>query len=227
VENLPKEIELIHMDSQEIIIRRTVGFIFEKYVSKLQTNIKETMRTTSLMSDQYIIQAVTSSQIYFIADEILFFYLAINEQLINFSTQLLVEEVDSFPMFPFPVVLPLSSTVDQLEMWKNIEPYIDLFMAEHCFFRTPRLEIKSSEAPIYCCRQDIDDYESSGILCYSSLTNLLLMVAECYETGAYYFHRPSSYGYWKEDFSKSEPIFRKYHTGLKFRSPHEPTHFLT
>ena len=52
------------------------------------------------------------------------------------------------------------------------------------------------------------------------------MVAECYETGAYYFHRSGTYGCWQEDFTKSEVIFDKYHPGLTFRSSHELNYFL-
>ena len=52
------------------------------------------------------------------------------------------------------------------------------------------------------------------------------MVAECYSTGAYSYKRYGASGSWEEDFSKSEPIFHKYHPGLKFRSPHELDHFL-
>jgi hypothetical protein len=213
------------MNSQERIIRKTVEFIFDQYISGYNNGNEWSKKIESkvLVSEKQIIEAVYSKQPYFIADEVLYFFLAINQQLIRTSECLLIEKVDVFPLFPFPLVCPLSLSPKYLDLWQDMETYMDLFIGEHWFLRTPRLEQSCEQAPIYCLRQGIDDiYEedSSGIICYSSLTSLLLMVAECYRTGAYYFDFS-----WKEDLSKSQVIFQKFNEGLMFRSPNSPKSF--
>ncbi|BAY12923.1 SMI1/KNR4 family protein [Calothrix sp. NIES-2098] len=50
------------------------------------------------------------------------------------------------------------------------------------------------------------------VICYTSLTNLMLMIAECYETGAYYINQE---GFLEEDRAKSASIFCKYNPGIK------------
>jgi hypothetical protein len=211
------------MNNQELIIRETVEFIFDQYISGYIDKHNRKHESKVLISEQQIIEAVHSKKPYFIADEVLYFFLAINQQLVRTSECLLIEEIDIFPLFPFPFIFPLSLSPEYLVLWQDIEKYTTLFMGEHWFLRTPMLNKPCDQAPIYCLRQGVDDvYEedASGILCYSSLTNLLLMVAECYRTGAYYLD-----SYWKEDLRKSELIFNKFHKGLKFRSPNEFTHF--
>jgi hypothetical protein len=211
------------MNSQEQIIRETVQFILEKYTSgmKMDKTIK-TLRTTSV-TEQDIIESMNAKSPYCIADEVLYFLLAIHDQITSSYKCLLSTDksISVFQLFPFPLVLPMPFLIDDLKKWTSMEEYMDLFMGEHCFFRTPRLTHASEYAPIYCCRQDVDDYESSGITFYSSLTNLLLMMAECYETGAYYCDKSDVFNTWKEDLSKSEVIFHKYHPDLPFRSPNE------
>jgi hypothetical protein len=215
------------MNSQEQIVRETVQFILEKYTSGIKIDKAiETHRTISV-TEQDIIESMSAKLPYCVADEVLYFLLAIHDQITS-SYKCLLSAEESIPMFrlfPFSLVLPMSFLIDDLKRWTSMEKYVDLFMGEHCFFRTPRLNQRSECAPIYCCRQDVDDYDSSGITCYSNLTNLLLMIAECYETGAYYYDKSNAFATWKEDLNRSEVIFRKYHPGLPFRSPNELDHF--
>jgi hypothetical protein len=222
------------MNALENIIRETIVFIVNKYIEPFKKNCvnpDEFKRKVS-QSKEFIITVISAAEPFHIADEVLFFYLAINDEIANHSEYLLSKSEPlrfAFPIFPFPLVNSLAPLAlqHQIELWKHLESYITLFEGANYFLRTPRLPNKQATAPIYCAVKDIHDFEEDeGILCYSSLTNLLLMVAECYETGAYYFHKPSTYGSWREDFSKSEPIFHKYHPGLPFRSPHESSHFL-
>jgi hypothetical protein len=229
----------------ECTIRKAINFIISKYIEPYQAkDLKALMqnqggidfqkiKTKFNQHHESIIKAVTAPEpLHYIADEVLFFYLAINFELANNAEYLLSRDqpLDTpFPIFPFPLVEALIPwrLLPRIEAWKEIEPYLLLFVGDNYFLRTPRLTNKQATAPIYCAIKDIHDLEEDeGILCYSSLTNLLLMVAECYETGAYYFHKSSTYGSWREDFSKSEPIFHKYHPSLPFRSPHESSHFL-
>lgn len=207
------------MNSQERIIRETVEFIFDQYISEYLDRRERKYEMKVLISEQQIIETVYSKQPNFIADEVLYFFLAINQQLIRTSECLLVEEIDIFPLFPFPFVFPLSLSPEKIKLWGD-EKYLTIFMGEHWFLRSYMSGEPSPQAPIYCWRQDVDDEDSNGIICYSSLTNLLLMVAECYRTGAYYLDT-----FWKEDLSKSELIFNEFHEKLPFRSPNEFTHF--
>lgn len=63
--------------------------------------------------------------------------------------------------------------------------------------------------PVWCVFMSEDP-----VICFTNLTSLMLMIAECYETGAYYVN---SEGYLEEDESKSELIFRKYNPGIEKR----------
>jgi hypothetical protein len=209
------------MNRQQQIIRESMEYIFNQYIHGLSINIKNKINPKVLISQQQIIESVLSKKPYFIADEVLYFLLSVNEQLVKTSECLLIEEVDIFPLFPFPFVLPLSLSPDKLDSWEEMEEYLDLFMGEHWFLRSPRLNKSLPQAPIYCLRQDIDDYESSGIICYSSLTNLILMVAECYRQEAYYVQD----SLWKEDLKKSEVIFQQFNEGLLFKSPNSADSF--
>lgn len=58
-----------------------------------------------------------------------------------------------------------------------------------------------------------------GRICYVSLTNLILAIAECYETGAYYIKHGVRLRYLQEDKIKSELIFSKYNPEIPFYSP--------
>jgi hypothetical protein len=219
------------MNSANNIIKSTLRFIVDKYIKILKKSGYSSIeiKRKFIQPEESIIKALAAAQPYYVADEVLYFYLEINNILAERSGYLLSEETSMFPLFPFSYVMPLAplNLSHQIALWENIEPHICLFMGENFCLYTPRLNSKQATAPIYCSIKDVHDLdEDEGILCYSSLTNLLLMVSECYETGAYYFYKPSTYGSWREDFSKSEPIFYKYHPGLPFRSPHELSHFL-
>jgi hypothetical protein len=164
-----------------------------------------------------------------VADEVVYLFLAINEVQKKYGNKLMTISGSSFfSLFPFWLIYP-AEVYDIVDNHENDdEEYKDGIPIIHgddrILFFTPTLTEKAPQAPIYY-KWGIDD-PAELTLCYSSLTNLLLMVAECYETGAYYFHKSSAQGSWKEDFSKSELIFYKYHPGLPFRSPHELSHFL-
>lgn len=219
------------MNDREQYIRQVVSYIIEQYLTpfknKEQTKWEFDERITQ--PSESIITAVEAASPFCIADDVLYYFLAMNDEIANNAQYLLYKNTKPirfvFPVFPFDLVsalAPLDLSV-QVKLWQNIEPYIVLFEGENFFLRTPRLAIHQQTAPIYFAVKDIDDMqEDEGILCYSSLTNLLAMVADCYETGSYQYHKSTG---WQEDLKKSEPIFYKYHPGLPFRSPHELSHF--
>jgi hypothetical protein len=204
------------MKNRENIVKETTFYIVNRF---LRSDYKFTK------SQDYIGKKFPADSPYYIADEAWYFNMAINDLLVIYAKHFLDKETSMFPMFPFSYVFPLDPL--WLSVRKNIDPHVCLFMGENFFLCTPRLSKKQETAPIYCFVKDIHDLdEDEGILCYSSLTNLLLMVAECYTTGAYYYGEIGMYdATWREDFSKSEPIFHKYHPGLPFRSPRELEHF--
>jgi hypothetical protein len=161
---------------------------------------------------------------YFVADEVLEFYLAINAVILDDDGYLLNDKTPGFSLFPFSLVFPdaplnLLCPVDPLRQFELIESHICLFQIEKFFLCTPSLKTRTAEAPIYLFA--MSESESEGTIWYSSLTHLLLMVAECYEEGAYYYDKSASCNCWKEDFGKSKVIFHKYHFGLPFRSPNK------
>jgi hypothetical protein len=207
------------MTDEELIITEAVQFIAEKYMlGREDCQPKDEI----YLSEEAEIIELFSNLSYLIADEILYFLLAINKVQKKYGNLLMsLPRDDGFSLFPFWFICP--SEVD--EIIYNYQDGIPIIHGDdRILFFTPTLIEKAPQAPIYY-KWGIDD-PVELTLCYSSLTNLLLMVAECYETGAYYFHKSSTYGSWREDFTKSEPIFHKYHPGLPFRSPHELSHFL-
>jgi hypothetical protein len=212
------------MSELENTIRTTLEFILKTNISKRNPGFEKIDRQVS-MPREYIIDAVKSAEPYYIADEVLLFYLATNDLLVDYGGYLLSNNEplngNIFRLFPFELVMALSPLVRMMS-WKDIEPYPNLFVGDGYFLNTCRLEAPQAHAPISCCLK----FEEDEILSYSNLTNLLLMVAECYETNAYYYDQSESWmADWREDFSKSEVIFHKYNPGLKFRSPNKLEHF--
>ena len=207
----------------DFIVRQNI-FEHEEYQSKKIVD-KEII---ALSSSQEIVR-LFSSKLLFIADEVVHLFLAINEVQEKHGNKLMTMPGSSFfSLFPFCLIHP-AEVYDIIDNYENDhEDYQHGIPIIHgddrILFFTPILTEKAAQAPIYY-KWGIDD-PAELTLCYSSLTNLLLMVAEGYETGAYYFHKSGTYGSWQENFTKSEPIFHKYHPGLPFRSPHELSHFL-
>jgi hypothetical protein len=217
------------MNILESIIRENISFIAERYM--IGTDAYQPKEKIQLPEETKIIK-LFSNQSCIIADEVMYFFLAVNKIQRKYGTSLMsIPESEFFPLFPFWLIYP--SEVDEIiynychHYEDAIEDYQNQILIVHgddrVLFFTPVLEQSSSQSPIYY-KWGIDD-PADFTLCYSSLTNLILMVAECYKTGAYYYHRSVRGGTWKEDFSKSEPIFYKYHPNLPFRSPHKLAHF--
>jgi hypothetical protein len=214
------------MNNIELIVTDNLFFIAEKYMLKRESY--QSKEEISLPEATDIIKLFSNLSCIF-ADEVIYFFLAINKIQRKYSGSLMIlPRDDSFPLFPFWLICPsevdgiIDNYQDDDEDYQYGLPIIH--GDDRILFFTPTLTEKAAQAPIYY-KWGIDD-PAELTLCYSSLTNLLLMVAECYETGAYYFHKSSTYGFWREDFTKSEAIFHKYHPGLPFRSPHELSHFL-
>lgn len=215
------------MNNEQNLIKDTLYFIVEQYISKYELSKfkeKAARKRTKFLAQQEI-AALFSELPFYVADEVIYFLSTIEEIQQKDDTGLL-NTID-YPLVIFPFwMIETGAIYDRMENYQDWCEY-DLCIIhgdDRIIFSTPVLQEKRSEAPIYY-HWGLDDIEK-GILCYSSLTNLLLMVAECYKTGAYYFRKSGVDGYWQEDFTKSEPIFHKYHPDLKFRSPHELEHFL-
>jgi hypothetical protein len=223
------------MNDEKLIIEEAIYFIADKYLSafdRYRSPEKTSKKNTKLITDREILDLFSALPFY-VADEVIYFFLAINKIEEKYGEDLIRPEHSFFPLFPFWLIYPC-------HVYDIVENYHDydcdgyneyqhglpiIHGDDRILFFTPALKEKSSQSSIYY-RWGIDD-PSSGTLCYSSLTNLLLMVSECYATDAYYFYKySSSSGSWKEDFSKSQVIFQKHHPGLPFRSPHEIEHFL-
>jgi hypothetical protein len=201
------------MNNTSSVINSIVTSYLRPYINKGSKVIPHKRRL--FQSREFILKLYEPYQ-YFIADEVLEFYLEVNAVILNDDGYLLNDKTPGFRLFPFSLVFPdapldLLYPVDPLRQFELIESYICLFQIEKFFLCTPCLKTRTAEAPIYLFAMS----ESEGTIWYSNLTNLLLMVAECYEEGAYYY----SCNCWKEDFGKSEVIFHKYHSGLPFRSP--------
>jgi hypothetical protein len=213
------------VNEQETLIRKTLEFIFKANISQRNLKPSKIERKVSIPRE-YIIEAFRLLQPYYVADEVLFFYLSINDLLTEYSGCFLGRDRingNIFRLFPFELVYPLSPGLNpRMSCWIDLDEPFCLFQGDGYFLNTPILESPQSQAPItYFLKFGGDE-----ILCYSSLTNLLLMVAECYDTDAYYYDRSKSWeAQWREELSKSEAIFYKYNPGLTFRSPNEPGHF--
>ena len=214
------------MNNEQGLIRDTLHFIVEQYVSKYDlSQVKENTarKRTKFFTEQEVVQLFSKLPFY-VADEVVYFFSTIEEIQKEDDTGLLNTPEYPLVIFPFWMIEPgaVYDIIENYQDWCEHDLYI-IHGDDRIIFSTPVLQEKTFEAPIYY-HWGHDDPEK-GILCYSSLTNLLLMVAECYETGAYYFYKSGIHGSWQEDFTKSEVIFNKYHPGLKFRSPHELDHF--
>jgi hypothetical protein len=218
------------MNALESTILESMLFVSERYM--LGAEVYQPKKEIQLPEETEIVE-LFSNPLCLVADEVLYFFLSVNKIQRKYGASLMsIPGNDFFPLFPFWLIYP--GEVDEViynycyhhenavEDYQNLIPIIH--GDDRILFFTPILKAKAVQAPIYY-KWGIDD-PAELTLCYSSLTNLLLMVAECYETGAYYFQKSSIYGSWREDFIKSEPIFHKYHAGLPFRSPHELSHFL-
>jgi hypothetical protein len=219
------------MNNEKRLIQDTLHFIVEQYISKYDISpLKKSTdrKRTKFLTEQEIVELFSKLPFY-VADEVIYFFSTIEEIQKEDNTGLINMPGHSFSVvFPFWMISPgwVYDRIENYQDWCEYQSY-DLYIIhgdDKIVFSTPVLQSKTSEAPIYY-HWGLD-YTDKGILCYSSLTNLLLMVAECYKTGAYHFQQSSIGGYWKEDFTKSELIFDKYHPGLTFRSPHELNHFL-
>lgn len=89
------------------------------------------------------------------------------------------------------------------------------------FFVIGELEQKQA-SPIYCFDYG-DIYDFRPKLKYSSLTSMMLTIAECYETGAYYHYRVEeleqiSFGM---NYQLAESIRQKYNPDCEFDTPIE------
>ncbi|MEL6459648.1 MAG: hypothetical protein AAFQ91_15545 [Cyanobacteria bacterium J06621_15] len=84
-----------------------------------------------------------------------------------------------------------------------------LFSIDKSFFFTVGSSEEQELSPIWVMHMG-----DEPVLCFHSLTNLLLMIAECYETGAYYVDEK---GYLEEDIDKSSLVFNKYNPDIKNR----------
>jgi hypothetical protein len=216
------------VNNEQKLIRDTLYFIVEQYVSKYDRSQMEEStdrKRTKFLAEQEIV-SLFSNLPFNVADEVIYFFSTIEDIQKEDDTGII--NIPGYPIviFPFWMIEPgaVYNIIDNYQDWCEYDLYI-LHGDDRIIFSTPVLQEKTSEAPIYY-HWGLDNKEK-GILCYSSLTNLLLMVAECYKTGAYYFYESADiHGYWRENFTKSELIFNKYHPGLKFRSPHELSHFL-
>jgi hypothetical protein len=215
------------MNNEQKLIRDTLYFIIEQYISNYDlSQFKENTarKRTKFLAAQEVV-SLFSTLPFNVADEVIYFFSTIEDIQKEDDTGIINTPGYPIVIFPFWMIEPgtVYDTIDNYQDWCEYDLYI-LHGDDRIIFSTPVLKEKTFEAPLYY-HWGRDDTEK-GILCYSSLTNLLLMVAECYKTGAYYFHKSGVHGSWKEDFTKSELIFNKYHPGLKFRSPHELNHFL-
>ena len=119
--------------------------------------------------------------------------------------------------FPFHVFYSLE---ESLGFNHNIVDYWDeaqsmslhslvLFSENKSFFFTVGSCEEKESSPIWVMHMG-----DEPVICFQSLASLLLMMAECYKTGAYYI---DSKGYLEEDTIKSSLIFSKYNPDIKNR----------
>jgi hypothetical protein len=117
--------------------------------------------------------------------------------------------------FPFMTFYPLEESlkISQFQIeGKIFYPYdLILFSTDRNFYY-----ISNSDRESHPIRR-FNEWENE--ICYVSLTDLILAIAECYEAGAYYVKQGTRLKFLQEDKTKSEPIFSKYHPHLSFHSP--------
>jgi hypothetical protein len=214
------------MNDEKRLIKEAIYFMAEKYVSAFSKfTFKESIATEKKFPTEQEVLELFSKLPFCIADEVIYFFLTINEVQKKYGNNLMILPEHSFvTLFPFWMIAPseVYDIVDNYHAYHEYQHYgLDIIHGnDKILFFTPALSENKYESPIYY-HWGMDD--NNGILCYSSLTNLLLMVADCYENRAYYYRE--SIG-WQEDFTKSKIIFNKYHPGLLFRSPRQLEHFL-
>jgi hypothetical protein len=119
--------------------------------------------------------------------------------------------------FPFLVFYSLQESLDFYYRTLKYEPDDNLLMSprhsliifrwDKSFFYIVCDNKEKESSPVW--EVNLSD---SPIIAYTSLTSLMCMIAECYETGAYYINKE---GFLDEDRTKSEPIFRKYNSDIK------------
>jgi hypothetical protein len=117
--------------------------------------------------------------------------------------------------FPFMTFYPLEESlkISQFQIeGKKFYPYgLILFSTDRNFYYIKNRDEESHTIWRF--------NERENEICYLSLTNLILAIAQCYETGAYYVKHGTRLKYLQEDKTKSELIFSKYHPDLPFHSP--------
>lgn len=126
-------------------------------------------------------------------------------------------------LFPFQKFFPLEEAMNFVIKSRQakvpIYPYgliiFGGFKYDRSFYYIPGDEKDKETSPIWC--------SPMGEECeffYPSLTHLMLMIAECYETGAYYVKSEKNL-YLEEDENKSKLIFCKYNPGWDFDTIHK------
>ena len=104
-----------------------------------------------------------------------------------------------------------------LSLESAIEEYEELNWKSHWF---PIFYLDSRDYLVLLCKSEnvapisriyIGGGENEQIL-FSSLTNMMLTIVECYETGAFYF---DDYGYLTNSYYKQESIRQKYNLGTR------------
>ncbi|MBE9208123.1 SMI1/KNR4 family protein [Nostoc sp. LEGE 06077] len=121
--------------------------------------------------------------------------------------------------FPFSVFYSLEESLDFYYKTVKYQPDDTLLMASR-----NSLILFSTDKSFFFVVADEENNNTSQVwvvytgdhpvICYTSLTNLILMMADCYESGAYYV---GSSGFLEEGRTKSDSFFCKYHPGIENR----------
>lgn len=121
--------------------------------------------------------------------------------------------------FPFSVFYSLEEAIlynkQEVKYWQEGDDPIALcrliiFSHNGSFFFVVCEKEEKQSVPIW-----VEHTGQQPVICYANLTSLILMIAECYETGAYYVD--STKTFLKEDTTKSDKIFRKYNPNIQNR----------
>ncbi|BAY83230.1 PBS lyase HEAT-like repeat protein [Calothrix parasitica NIES-267] len=119
--------------------------------------------------------------------------------------------------FPFHVFYSLEECLgfnsNIIDYWDDAQSMslhtLILFSIDKSFFFTVSSCEEQELSPIWVMHMG-----DEPVVCFESLTNLLLMISDCYETGAYYVDNK---GYLEEDTAKSNLIFSRYNPDIKNR----------
>lgn len=90
--------------------------------------------------------------------------------------------------------------------WYEISPLFTFIENNGNFCGIPLVEARKEKIPVV----DLGEGEMARII-YASLTDMMLTLAECYETGAYYL---DDEGFVCEDEDKVAKVFRKYNASI-------------